>query len=77
MIKFNDKCYYCVDVVNYSDDEIILMKIIECNIFYYIIGIIIILGVKSIEDVINLDNIDMFVQVVVKLWKYVVNNINM
>ena len=42
-----------------------------------IIGTITTLGAKSIEDAINSDNIDMLVQVVVKPWKYVVNNINM
>ena len=53
------------------------MKITERNTFYHITGTITTLGAKSIEDVINSDNIDMLVQVVVKPWKYVVNNINM
>ena len=47
------------------------------NTFYHITGTITTLGAKSIEDAINSDNIDMLVQVVVKPWKYVVNNINM
>ncbi|WP_371296929.1 DUF5029 domain-containing protein [Bacteroides sp.] len=76
-IKPNDKRYYRADVANYSDDETTSMKITERNTFYHITGTITTLGAKSIEDAINSDNIDMLVQVVVKPWKYVVNNINM
>ncbi len=76
-IRPNDKRYYRADVANYSDDETTSMKITERNTFYHITGTITTLGVKSIEDAINSDNIDMLVQVVVKPWKYVVNNINM
>ena len=76
-IKPNDKRYYRADVANYSDDETTSMKITERNTFYHITGTISTLGAKSIEDAINSDNIDMLVQVVVKPWKYVVNNINM
>lgn len=76
-IQKNDKRYYRADVANYSDDETTSMKITERNTFYHITGTITTLGAKSIEDAINSDNIDMLVQVVVKPWKYVVNNINM
>lgn len=76
-IQPNDKRYYRADVANYSDDETTSMKITERNTFYHITGTITTLGAKSIEDAINSDNIDMLVQVVVKPWKYVVNNINM
>lgn len=76
-IKSNDKRYYRADVANYSDDETTSMKITERNTFYHITGTITTLGAKTIEDAINSDNIDMLVQVVVKPWKYVVNNINM
>lgn len=76
-IKPNDKRYYRADVANYSDDETTSMKITERNTFYHITGTITTLGAKTIEDAINSDNIDMLVQVVVKPWKYVVNNINM
>lgn len=70
---------YCESSIfaNYSDDETTSMKITERNTFYHITGTITTLGAKSIEDAINSDNIDMLVQVVVKPWKYVVNNINM
>lgn len=77
IIQPNDKRYYRADVANYSDDETTSMKITERNTFYHITGTITTLGAKSIEDAINSDNIDMLVQVVVKPWKYVVNNINM
>ena len=76
-IQPKDKRYYRADVANYSDDETTSMKITERNTFYHITGTITTLGAKSIEDAINSDNIDMLVQVVVKPWKYVVNNINM
>lgn len=76
-IKPGDKRYYRADVANMSADNSTSMKLTERNTFYHITGTITTLGAKSIEDAINSDDINMIVQVVVKKWKYVVNNVNM
>lgn len=76
-IKTNDKRYYRADVANMSADNSTSMKLTERNTFYHITGTITTMGAKSIEDAINSDDINMIVQVVVKKWNYVVNNVNM
>lgn len=76
-IKKGDKRFYRADVANMSDDEATSMKLTERNTFYHITGTITTLGAKSIEDAINSDDISMIVQVEVKKWNYVVNNVNM
>ena len=53
------------------------MKITERNTFYHITGTITTLGARALKMLSIRIIIDMLVQVVVKLWKYVVNNINM
>lgn len=74
-IKPGDKRYYRADVANMDGDN--SMKLTERNTFYEINGTITTLGAKTIEDVINTDNINMVVKVVVKNWKSVKNNVNM
>lgn len=76
-IKTGDKRYYRADVANMSADNTTSLKVTERNTFYHITGTITTLGAKSIEDAINSDDINMVVQVVVKKWNYVVNNVNM
>lgn len=76
-IKTGDKRFYRADVANMSADEATSMKLTERNTFYHITGTITTLGAKSIEDAINSDDINMIVQVEVKKWNYVVNNVNM
>lgn len=76
-IKENDKRYYRADVANMASDNTTSMKLTERNTFYQITGTITTLGAKSIEDAINSDDINMIVQVVVKKWNYVVNEVNM
>lgn len=76
-VKPNDKRYYRADVANMTADNATSMKLTERNTFYHITGTITTMGAKSIEDAINSDDINMIVQVVVKKWNYVVNNVNM
>lgn len=76
-IQTGDKRYYRADVANMSADNSTSMKLTERNTFYHITGTITTLGAKSIEDAINSDDINMVVQVEVKKWNYVVNNVNM
>lgn len=76
-IKKDDKRYYRADVANMSADNTTSMKLTERNTFYQITGTITTLGAKSIEDAVNSDDINMVVQVVVKNWKSVINDVNM
>lgn len=76
-IKTGDKRYYRADVANMTDDNATSLKLTERNTFYRITGTIATLGAKSIEDAINSDDISMIVQVEVKKWNYVINNIKM
>ena len=76
-IKNGDKRYYRADVANMSADNTTSMKLTERNTFYNITGTITTLGAKSIEDAVNSDDINMVVQVVVKNWKSVINDVNM
>lgn len=76
-IQKNDKRYYRADVANMSADNSTSMKLTERNTFYHITGTITTMGAKTIDDAADSDDINMIVQVVVKKWNYVVNNVNM
>ena len=71
------KLYYRADIANYNDDNTISLKNTERNTYYKIRATITSLGSKSIEDVINSDDITMQVEVTVNPWNVVFNDVNM
>lgn len=71
------KLYYRADIANYEADNTTSQNVTERNTFYKIKGTITSLGAKSISGAIDSDNINMIVQVTVKPWNVVVNQVNM
>lgn len=73
--KAGDKVYYRADVSDYVDGA--SLKVTKRNTYYETRATITSVGAKSIEKAINSDDLQMQIEVSVKPWTHVINDIDM
>lgn len=73
--KAGDKVYYRADVADYVDGA--SLKVTKRNTYYETRATITSVGASSIEEAINSDDLKMQIEVTVKPWTHIINDINL